>query len=285
MKAWLLVGLAWLALPLAAQTVVRDDRGASVTLPAPPQRIVSLLPSLTEMVCALDACDRLVGTDQYSDWPARVKSLPKLGGLDDAQVERIVALGPDVVLASRSPRLADRLESLGLKVIVLDSDSHADVRRSLDLLGRLLGRDAAGERLWAGIERAIAQASARVPPALRGRTVYFEVDAGPYAAGPKSFIGQTLARLGLANIVPASMGAFPLLNPEFVVRANPDVIMATARELAAMPARPGWHGLAALSSRGCGFDGDRFEMLVRPGPRLGEAAAVLADCLAGLERR
>src|ERR1700712_2438485 len=73
----------------AAQVDVRDDRGAMVSLPAPPTRIVSLLPSLTESVCALGGCGRLVGTDRFSNWPASVASLPKLGGLDDAQIERI----------------------------------------------------------------------------------------------------------------------------------------------------------------------------------------------------
>src|SRR4051812_47432960 len=82
-----------------AQVELRDDRGATHRFSTPPQRIVSLLPSLTESICALGACSRLVGTDRYSNSPASVMSLPKLGGLDDAQVERIVALRPDVVLA------------------------------------------------------------------------------------------------------------------------------------------------------------------------------------------
>ena len=124
-----------------------------------------------------------------------------------------------------------------------------------------------------------------MPATLRGKSVYFEIGNGPYAAGAASFIGQTLARLGMANIVPASMGPFPLLNPEFVVRARPDVVMAPARELAAMSARPGWGGLAALHGRSCGFDPERYELLVRPGPRLGEAAEVLADCLQSVAGR
>jgi iron complex transport system substrate-binding protein len=179
----------------------------------------------------------------------------------------------------------DRLEGLGLKVMVLDSDTHADVRRSLQQLGAAVGDAAAGDRVWADIERRVAEAAARVPPSLRGKTVYFEVGSGPYAAGAGSFIGQTLSRLGLLNIVPAAMGPFPLLNPEFVVRARPDVVMAPAQDVAAMPARPGWASLPALHGRSCGFDPARYELLVRPGPRLGDAAAVLADCLAAMAAR
>lgn len=285
MKRLIVALIAAAALPLAAQTVLRDDRGTSVAFAAPPQRIVTLLPSLTEIVCALDACDRVVGTDDYSNWPSRVLALPKLGGIDDAQVERIVALKPDVVLASRTPRLPARLEGLGLKVLVFDSDHHADVERAVGTIARLLGRPDAGARLWSGVRSEIAQAATQVPPALRGRSVYFEVDAGPYAAGPGSFIGETLTALGLGNIVPASMGAFPLLNPEFVVRAEPDIVMAPAREVAAMPQRPGWRSMRALSGHACGFDAEPYELLIRPGPRLGEAARAIAGCLAGMSPR
>jgi len=92
------------------QTTVTDDRGRSLTLPRPPLRVVSLLPSLTETVCALQACARLVGIDRHSDWPAAVRNLPRLGGLEDTQIERIVALKPDLVLAAVSSRAVDRLE-------------------------------------------------------------------------------------------------------------------------------------------------------------------------------
>jgi iron complex transport system substrate-binding protein len=279
----------WFALCLHAmawgQVSVRDDRGVTVSLAAAPQRIVSLLPSFTESICALGACARLVGIDRFSNWPASVRNLPKLGGLDDAQIERIVALRPDVVLAAPSARVIDRLEALGVKVLVLDSKSHTDVQRALHTLARLLGTPDAAAVLWARIEREIGDAAARVPPLLRGKRVYFEVDAAPYGAGAASFIGQTLVRLGLANVVPAELGPFPKLNPEFVVRAQPDIVIAPERSLADMPKRPGWASLRALQAgQTCGFASDRYEILIRPGPRMGEAAQLLADCLVGLAR-
>jgi iron complex transport system substrate-binding protein len=276
-----LAGMPGLA--LAEPIAVRDDTGATVSLSAPAQRIVSLLPSLTETVCALGACARLVGTDRHSNWPASVASLPKLGGMDDAQVERIVALRPDLVLAARSTRATDRLRSLGLAVVALDSDSHADVQRSLATIARLLALPDAAEATWQRIEREVQQAARRVPAAWQGRRVYFEVSSTPYAAGTASFIGQTLARLGLGNVVPAELGAFARLNPEYVVRHPPDVLMAPAREVRRMTDRPGWRSVPALAAgRVCGFDGPTYELLIRPGPRLGEAAAAMADCLAGL---
>ena len=269
-------------LPAAAHAEVslRDDRGATLVLAAPPQRIVSLLPSITESVCALGACARLVGTDRFSNWPDSVRALPKLGGLDDAQIERIVALQPDVVLVAASARVTDRLEALGLKVLVLESRDHADVKRTLTLLAQMLGTPVQAERVAAAIERDTRAAVERVPAALRGKRVYFEVDATPFAAGPASFIGETLARLGVANAVPAELGPFPKLNPEYVVRLQPDIVMASDRNLADMAKRPGWTALRALrDGQSCGFPSERYELLIRPGPRMGEAAGVLADCL------
>jgi iron complex transport system substrate-binding protein len=265
---------------------LRDDRGLTLRFDRPPQRIVSLLPSLTESVCALGACQRLVGTDRFSNWPTSVAALPKLGGLDDAQIERIVALRPDVVLTAKSARVVERLETLGLTVLVLEAQTHADVQRTLTLLATLLGTPERASPLWAGIEKDLATAAARVPAAQRGRAVYFEVAAAPYAAGAASFIGETLARLGLANIVPREMGPFPQLNPEYVLRAQPAIVMAARRELDGMATRPGWSQLSALKQhQRCGFDNAPYDMLVRPGPRMGEAALLLADCVAKLPSR
>ena len=260
--------------------VIRDDGGRELRFDRTPKRIVSLLPSLTESVCALGACARLVGVDRYSNWPKEVQGLPKLGGLEDAQIERIVDLKPDVVLAQRSARATDRLESIGLTVVLLQTQTRADVHRALQLLAQLLGNPAESERVWSLIGREIDAAVARVPASLRGKRVYFEVGPEPFAAGESSFIGQTLSSLGLGNVVPAALGPFPKLNPEFVVRSNPDIVMAQEREVRDMSGRPGWQGLEALKSgRVCAFKPAQYDVLARPGPRMGEAATILADCL------
>lgn len=270
----------------AAEVVLRDDRGVTQRWPAPPQRLVTLMPSLTETVCALGACDRLVGTDRYSDWPTApvsVPALPKLGGMDDVQVERLVALRPDVVLASPSTRAVERIEALGVRVVVLEARTADEARRMVGSVATLLGRPEQGAALWTRIEQQVQRAVARVPAAQRGRTVYFEVDSAPYAAGRASFIGELLQRFGLVNIVPAELGPFPKLNPEFVVKARPALMMGVDRHVAAMAARPGWAELPALrGGQICAFPRARYDTLVRPGPRLGEAADLLADCLASL---
>jgi iron complex transport system substrate-binding protein len=271
----------WLcALSLAAQaTVVVDERGVGVELPRPPQRVVTVLPSLTESVCALGACDRLVGVDRYSNWPASVRALPQVGGGIDPNVEAIVALKPDVVLLAKSSRVTDRLEALGLKVVVLEPKNHADVRRVLDALARVLGTGDA-TAVWRAIDASVSAAAQSLPERVRRTRVYFEINSAPYAAGEASFIGETLARLGARNIVPAALGPFPKLNPEFVVRADPDLIMVGERSAQGLEQRPGWGRIKAVrEGRICRFTAEQSDVLVRPGPRMGEAARLMAGCL------
>lgn len=272
----------WVGVALAAPYVVTDERGERVRFDAPPQRVVSLLPSLTETVCALGACARLVGVDRYSNWPVSVRELPQLGGGIDPHVEAIVRLKPDVVLLAQSSRVAQRLQSLGLKVLALEPKSHADMQRVLRQVGQVLGLpEADSSKVWLGITQGVVQAAAAVPAHARQARVYIEVSRGPFAASAASFIGETLAQLGAQNIVPAALGPFPKLNPEFVVRANPDLIMIANRSMQADFNYPGWQAIRAVrEQRVCVFSSDEADIVVRPGPRMAEAAQIMAHCLA-----
>ena len=271
------------AVPRSAPGSLSDDRGRTLTLAAPVRRIVSLLPSLTEIVCELQACDRLVGTDRFSNWPASVRGLPKLGGLEDTQVERLLALKPDLVLSALSVRAVERLEALGLPVLALEPKNLDETQRAIVTIAGALGRREDGQALARRLEQRLERAAARVPAAWRGRTVYLEVASTPHAAGAVSFVGEVLARLGLVNVVPASLGPFPQLNPEFVLRAEPDLVIASAAAVTEMPRRPGWAALGALrQGRTCSLAPAEWDTLVRPGPRLAEAAEAVVDCLAGM---
>lgn len=258
-----------------------DDRGVAVTLAAPPQRLVSLLPSLTETICALGACDRLVAVDTHSNWPQAVRALPHVGGLDDAQIESILAARPDLVLAAASTRAIARLESLGLKVLALEPRTLEDFRRVVGLLDQVLGT-ARGPGLLQQVDSDLDAMARALPAAQRGVRVYFEVSSAPYAASESSFIGQLLARVGAANVVAGTLGPFPKLNPEFVVRADPQVIMVTDRASGDLSRRPGWTGLRALrEGRVCRFNSAQADVLVRPGPRMAEGARLMVDCIRG----
>ena len=272
--------LLMLLVSYAAQAFqVVDDRGVSVTFAQAPQRIVSLLPSLTETVCELGQCAKLVGVDRYSNYPESVKNLPQVGGGLDPNIEAIVALKPDVVLMATSSRVGERLQSLGIKVVALEPKTHADVKRVLEKIGQVLGVTDA-QSIWRTMDAATSAAAQSLPKSMAATRVYFEVNPGPYGAGESSFIGETLTRLGVNNIIGSKLGPFPKLNPEFVVRANPDVIMIGQRSVDSMAQRPGWAGMRAMrEQRLCVFSTEQSDVLVRPGPRMGEGARLMAQCL------
>ena len=270
------------ALAPQREIVVRDDSGREVHLAHPAERVVSLLPSITETVCALDACARLVATDRYSDYPAEVRSLPKAGGLDDAQVEEIVRLRPDVVLLSHSQRITGRLQELGVQSVALDTQTFGHIAHSVALIGQVLGLTDRAAALNEQIDRRVraVSAAARAHRHGAGPSVYVEVDRAPYAAGADSFIGEMLARLGARNIVTSDLGPFPRLNPEYVVRHDPDVIVVTEEELPDFAARPGWDQIRAVKERRiCSFTPEVRYMIERPGPRVADGMQALETCL------
>jgi iron complex transport system substrate-binding protein len=247
---------------------------------AAPQRIVTMLPSLTETVCVLGHCDNLVAVDDFSDWPEQVARLPRVGGLEDAHVETIVSLKPDLVLLAASSRVAARLQSLGVRAVAFEPKTLDDVHTTLEKIGALLGEREAATRVWNQLNEGIAAAARSVPAARKGTRVYFEVGAGPYAASEISHVGELLARLGMVNVVPGSLGSVPKLNPEFVVRADPEAIVISARDAAQMRQRPGWSRIRAVrEGHVCALDATDAAVVMRPGPRLAEAARILARCL------
>ncbi len=274
---------AGLATGAQSQAVVlRDDLQHAVTFDRAPQRIVSLLPSLTETICALGACSRLVATDRYSDWPVEVRALPKTGGLEDAEIEGIVRLAPDLVLLSRTQRITDRLRELGVESFALDTETYAAIARVVTVVGAILGVPERATVLNREIETAVEGLGARARSRRHGAgpSVYFEVDRAPYAAGPASFIGEMLTRLGARNIVTADLGPFPKLNPEYVVRRNPDVIFVSPADEPHLAERPGWARIRAVKERRlCSFAPGVHATIVRPGPRVAEGMSAIEDCL------
>jgi iron complex transport system substrate-binding protein len=119
-----------------------------------------------------------------------------------------------------------------------------------------------------------------VPHAAKGARIYFEAGSGYFAAGEASYIGETLKRLGMRNVVVPSMGAFPQLNPEFIVKANPQIIFLGERAATDLQNRPGGHRIEAIQmKRICSFSPAQSDIVVRSGPRIAEAAGLMVDCL------
>ncbi|MEN9385103.1 MAG: hypothetical protein RL323_2246 [Pseudomonadota bacterium] len=271
--------LMWMLIQPALAGAIRDDRGHWIELQHAPERIVSILPALTEMVCQLGKCDKLVGVDRYATWPAGVKQLPKVGGGLDPNIEAIVKLRPDVVLAAVSSRATERLKSLGMLVVSFEPQNHLDTRNTFTRLGALLEVKNA-DSMWLGIEKEMAEVARSLPASARAARVYMEVNDGPYGASESSFMGQTLSLLGAKNILPAQWGPFPKVNPEFVVKANPDVVMISQKYASTLAQRPGWLAMRAVrEGKVCTFSEEEADILVRPGPRMPEAARLMARCL------
>lgn len=268
----------FISLPQAA-VEISDDRGRVISLQSTPQRLISLLPSLTESICALGKCSNLVGVDRFSNWPLSLQNLPKLGGFSDSNLEAIVQLKPDLVLVDKSSPIISRLEDLHITVMAFDVKTMADEERTLKKLGLALGSKES-ERVWNQIQAEITRANKQLDGSQKNMKVYFEVNAAPYAAGRNSFIGELLTRLELNNIIPESLGAFPKINPEFVVQAKPQIIMLSETRLPDMKMRPGWSEIPAVKqNRICAFKKEQSDILVRPGPRMGEAALILSQCV------
>jgi cobalamin transport system substrate-binding protein len=150
------------------------------------------------------------------------------------------------------------------------------------MIGAILGVPDRAARLNASIARSVNEIGAQAMARHRGNgpSVYFEADGPPYAAGPASYIGELLTRLGARNIVTQDLGPFPQINPEYVVRHNPDVLFVSPAEAIHLAERPGWDRIRAVKEqRVCSFAPAVRDAIVRPGPRVADGMHALADCL------
>lgn len=254
---------------------ITDDLGRKVTLKAEPKRIISVLPSSSETLCAIGACSKLVGVDDYTDYPQQAAKLPKVGGLYNPNIEAMVALKPDLVLISQYGKLAEPLTQAGITVIAINPETYDEVFGKTLLLGRLVNREAQAKALVLKMRQDIARIEILTKNVVRKPTTYLEIDPTPYSIGPNSFMGVLLTKAGARNIIPASMGDFPKVDPEFIVKANPQLILGVDAKTVA--ARPGWNTTSAVKTgRVVALPAGLDTILSRPGPRLPEALRGLA---------
>jgi iron complex transport system substrate-binding protein len=230
--------------------------------------IVSLVPSVTEIVFALGAGDRLVGVTNQCDYPGEAWDKFRVGDLMNPDIERIAALKPGLVAATLPVHqaLVPALEELGLAVYVSEPRSLDEVFGEIDSLGWLLGRHARAKF----IVDSLRQVLDAVPAAGDTPTVYVEVSIEPLmAAGAGSFLNEAVFRAGGKNVFGRVVRDFVLVDPEQVLAADPDVIVllhpGASRD--DVMRRLGWSGISAVRN-GRVFDDIDEDLLVRPGPRL-----------------
>jgi len=267
----------------AAQGPVVDDLGREVTLAAPAMRVVAMVPSHTETVCALGACDRLVGVDMFSDHPAQVGSLPRLGSAFDPDLEALLALEPDLVLTDEYSGLAEALRPLGIAVYAGTPQTIDEIWEVTYEVADLLGRRSEAA-LLVGRARGRLAALSNTVEQLSIPSVFVELDASPYAAGPDSYLGELLDLARAENIVPAELGAFPLVDPELVVARDPDAIILLdapfGESAASVAARPGWSELQAVRNGAVlELSQAQVNLLTRAGPRVADALETLIELL------
>jgi len=275
--AALTLALATSALATTYPLTITDDLGRKVTIKAEPRRVVSVLPSSTETLCAISACDRLVGVDDFSNHPPQVNTLPKVGGLYNPNIEAMVALKPDLVIVSKYGKLVEPLERAGITVLAVNPETYDEVFTKTLTLGTVMNRETQAKNLVTRMRADIARVEILTKHARKVKT-YFEIDPAPYSIGPNSFMGVLLTKAGAENIIPAELGDFPKISPELIVQKNPALILGV--DLATAKARPGWQNVTAVrTGRVVSIPAELNDMLVRPGPRLAQGLRALAKII------
>jgi iron complex transport system substrate-binding protein len=228
--------------PAATRTLVDDD-GRSVTVRWPPERIITILPSATELVYAVGGEERLVAVTQYCTYPAAARDKPKVGSII-VDFERVAMMKPDLVLTTRrmTEQASKDLEAAGYPVFSVDPGGFEEVAAALRTVGMLTGSDARAEREAA----ALLERVGKVKPAKDGPTVYFESSPEPlWAAGMETHPGDVISRAGGRNIFE---GGWRQVDWEIVLAADPEVILIAHDDRAGVEKRAGWKALRAVTS-------------------------------------
>lgn len=262
-----------------------DDEGNQVVLPAEPARIVSLTPATTEILFAIGVGPRVVGTTDFDDYPPEVTSLPHVASYTGVDVEKIVGLGADLVIAGGNnfnpPEALARLRSLGIPVLVVYAPDTATILADIELVGRAVGRAAEASALAAAIRSdfdAVRQATAGLP---RPR-VFYELDATKEIYGPAddSFLAEMIRLAGGEPITTGSPTVFSI-SLERLVAADPEVIILGDANYGVTPdavrSRPGWGTMTAVRTGAIRPVNDII--VTRPGPRIALGLRELAQAI------
>ncbi|MBB3109485.1 iron complex transport system substrate-binding protein [Paenibacillus phyllosphaerae] len=260
-----------------------DATNTEVTFDAAPQKVVTLVPSETEVLYAIGAGEQVAGVDDYSNYPAEAASKPKVGGME-ANIESIVGLKPDLVLASSTMNTAviEKLRGLNIKVYASDPKTYETVMEKVATIGAIMDKASEAAEVIQHMQDVKEQVQSAVKDAAQPK-VYLEFSPG-WTVGKGEFLDEIITMAGGVNI--ADQQSWYEIDPEKVIAANPDVIIyasMTVKEgeknpiLAAIESRPGWEAIAAIKNK------QLYEIeqdpLVRVGPRLADGLLEVAKKL------
>jgi iron complex transport system substrate-binding protein len=271
-------------LPIMAKTV-EDQLGREIRVPDDPKRIIALAPSITEIIFALGQQDRLKGTTQFSNYPAEAAKLPKVGSYVRLDLERIVALNPDLCIAIKdgNPKgIIDRLQSLNIPVFAVNPRNLESMIQTIQKIGSILNASQKANTLVKDMRSRIQQVDALVSRIDRRPRVFIQIGISPIiSAGTNTFIHELIVRAGGINVA-AGNRAYPHFSREQVLALAPDVLIITsmARSGAFEKAKADWNRLshmpAVREKRIYTVNSDVFD---RPSPRLLDALEILTRLL------
>jgi iron complex transport system substrate-binding protein len=277
--------------PSANESAARpftDDAGRRVNVPRKVDRIVSLAPNLTEILFALSESEKIAGDTDYCDYPPEAARKPHIGGPINPNLEEIVKLRPDLILATSINRreTVDALDRLGLAVYILDPHSVDEMIASVERLGTVLADEKPAASLALNLRGRLAELDRRLAGVAPRRALFVVWTAPLISVGKDTFIADALRRAGAASIVDTD-AEWPHVNLEEVVRLQPDVLIfasahardsehETEHDVDALRASPGWRDLEAMRRGNIVIVSDAIN---RPAPRLVDAVEQLARSL------
>ena len=270
-----LAAAALLSLTVAARAepvTVRDALDRSVTVAAPPQRIVAIFASNVEMLAALGLADRIVGIEAYTRFPPEVLNRPLVGGRLGFSVDEVVALKPDLVVVTPSRQaanlLVDPLGRLGIPILVLLQRDVNEILTNIRLLGKVAGVAERGEALAARLQTRLDKVAERVAHAKKPSVIMITGRLGNgllLVTRPGTYTGDAIVRAG--GDLAFDSGTIAQVSPEAVLKADPDILLFAGNEkdMRELFDQPGWKEMRAIRSKRF-YTASRVELLI-PGPR------------------
>ncbi|HKO33120.1 MAG TPA: ABC transporter substrate-binding protein [Candidatus Limnocylindria bacterium] len=260
-----------------AAIALTDDAGHTVQLTAPAQRVISLVPSVTETIIALGAGNRIVARTEY-DRDTALAAVPLVGRGLSPSVEGIIALRPDLVVVWASDKRGDlrgQLEKAKIPVLAFEVQDTTDAYRVVSVMGKALGRQAAGDRLMDSLRASLKETASIAAKRSRRRVFYVVYNDPPMTAGPGTFIDQLLDIAGADNVFSDATSKWPTVSLEEVVKRDPDIVVLPVGEMSAqvgdrLKATAGWRDLRAVKNNCLALiDAD---LVNRPGTNVAVAA-------------
>lgn len=269
----------------SSRMTLTDDEGREVSVPANAQRIVSLGAPITEILFALDLADRVVGTDDYSDYPGEAKSVAKVGApWPGFSTEAILDREPDLILSSAGA-IVQQLEPYGVPVFVIQPTDIAGIYEDIHLIGRITGKKKQASALVDSLTARVNAVTAKTGSLTDEQkpTVFYEVDAtdptSPFTVGSGTFQNELIALAGGKNVAATQSGWYQI-SLEVIVDADPDMIILEDYEYGISPesveARSStWASLSAVKN-GCVYPVEDSDLTSRYGPRIVDGLEALA---------